>query len=139
MFAGRGPSTAQRLRSKLLRQPSEWDTWYAGLEGERRVGRELERLSSFGWRVLHSVEKINGGDIDHLLIGPGGVFTINTKTHRDASVWVGDTMAKVNGGEPRPYSAASNAEASYVRGVLGRYCDFAVPVEPALVFVGVAS
>ncbi|MFF7476477.1 NERD domain-containing protein [Streptomyces sp. NPDC008092] len=139
MFAGRGPSTTQRLRSKLLRQSSEWDTWYAGLEGERRVGRELERLSSFGWRVLHSVEKINGGDIDHLLIGPGGVFAINTKTHRDASVWVGDTMAKVNGGEPRPYSAASNAEASYVRGVLGRYCDFAVPVEPALVFVGVAS
>ncbi|MEU9341802.1 nuclease-related domain-containing protein [Streptomyces sp. NPDC048278] len=108
MFAGRGPSATQRLRTKLLRQSSEWDSWYAGLEGERRVGRELERLSSFGWRVLHSVEKINGGDIDHLLIGPGGVFAINT-------------------------------EANYVREVLGRYCDFAVPVEPALVFVGVAS
>ncbi|WP_420311280.1 nuclease-related domain-containing protein [Streptomyces sp. YS-B37] len=139
MIAERGPSTAQRLRTKLLRQSSEWDNWYTGLEGERRVGRELERLSSFGWRVLHGVEKNNGGDIDHLLIGPGGVFTVNTKTHQGASVWVGDTMAKINGGQSYPYAAASKAEASYVRGVLSRYCDFAVPVESALVFVGVAS
>lgn len=138
-IAERGPSTAQRLRAKLLRQPSEWDTWYTGLEGERRVGRELERLSPLGWRILHGIEKGNGGDIDHLLIGPGGVFTINTKTHKGSSVWVGDTMAKVNGGKPHPYSAASKAEADYVRGVLRRYCTFDVPVEPVLVFVGVES
>ncbi|OLZ67016.1 NERD nuclease [Streptomyces sp. IMTB 2501] len=139
MIAARGPSTAQRVRAKLLRRSSEWDSWYTGLEGERRVGRELERLSPLGWRVLHGIEKSNGGDIDHLLIGPGGVFSINTKTHRGASVWVGDTMAKVNGGRPQPYAAASRAEADYVRGVLERYCDFAVSVEPALVFVGIAS
>jgi Nuclease-related domain len=139
MIAERGPSTAQRLRAKVLRQSSEWDSWYTGLEGERRVGRELARLSPLGWRVLHGIEKSNGGDIDHLLIGPGGVFNINTKTHQGASVWVGDTMARVNGGQPQPYAAASRAEAEYVRGVLGRYCDFAVTVEPVLVFVGVES
>ncbi|MGP3687440.1 nuclease-related domain-containing protein [Streptomyces sp. IBSNAI002] len=139
MIAERGPSTMQRLRTKLLGQSSEWDSWYAGLEGERRVGRELERLAPLGWRVLHGIEKGNGGDIDHLLIGPGGVFSINTKNHRGASVWVGDSMAKINGGKPRPYSAASQAEADFVRGVLGRYCAFEVPVEPALVFVGIAS
>ncbi|GHD57087.1 hypothetical protein GCM10010336_03760 [Streptomyces goshikiensis] len=139
MIAERGPSTVQRLKAKLLRQSSEWDSWYAGLEGERRVGRELERLSPLGWRVLHGVEKSNGGDIDHLLIGPGGVFSINTKNHQGASVWVGDSMAKVNGGKPRPYAAASRAEADFVRRVLGRYCAFEVPVEPVLVFVGIAS
>ncbi|MFB6577150.1 nuclease-related domain-containing protein [Streptomyces sp. NPDC056402] len=139
MIAERGPSTLQRLKAKLLRQPSVWDSWYVGLEGERRVGRELERLSPLGWRVLHGIEKGNGGDIDHLLIGPGGVFSINTKNHRGASVWVGDSMAKINGGKPRPYAAASQAEADFVRRVLGRYCAFEVPVEPALVFVGIAS
>ncbi|MFD4917683.1 nuclease-related domain-containing protein [Streptomyces virginiae] len=139
MIAERGPSTVQRLKAKLLRQSSEWDSWYAGLEGERRVGRELERLSLQGWRVLHGIEKGNGGDIDHLLIGPGGVFSINTMNHRGASVWVGDSMAKINGGKPRPYAAASQAEADFVRGVLGRYCAFTVPVELALVFVGLAS
>ncbi|MFD3468793.1 nuclease-related domain-containing protein [Streptomyces sp. NPDC058682] len=138
-IAERGPSTLQRLKAKLLRQSSDWDSWYAGLEGERRVGRELERLSPLGWRVLHGIEKGNGGDIDHLLIGPGGVFSINTKNHRGASVWVGDSMAKINGGKPRPYAVASHAEADFVRRVLGRYCAFKVPVEPALVFVGIAS
>ncbi|MEV1078743.1 nuclease-related domain-containing protein [Streptomyces sp. NPDC050211] len=138
-IAARGPSPAQRLWAKALRRPSEWDSWYTGLEGERRVGRELQRLSSHGWKVLHGVPKANGGDVDHLLIGPGGVFTINTKHHQGASVWVGDTMAKVNGGEPVPYAAASKAEAAYILRVLERYCGFSLPVEPVLVFVGVAS
>ncbi|MEU5793358.1 nuclease-related domain-containing protein [Streptomyces sp. NPDC047813] len=139
MIAERGPSTAQRLRAKVLRQSSEWDSWYTGLEGERRVGRELARLSPLGWRVLHGIEKSNGGDIDHLLIGPGGVFNINAKNHQGASVWVGDTMAKINGGKPQPYAAASKAEADYVREALGKYCDFSLSVEPVLVFVGVES
>ncbi|MFJ8665148.1 nuclease-related domain-containing protein [Streptomyces sp. NPDC093600] len=139
LIAERGPSTAQRLRAKLLRQSSEWDSWYTGLGGEQKVGRELERLSSLGWRTLHGIEKSNGGDIDHLLIGPGGVFNINTKTHKGATVWVGDAMTKVNGGQPHPYGAASKAESDYVRRVLRRYCAFDVPVAPVLVFVGVAS
>ncbi|WP_037640382.1 nuclease-related domain-containing protein [Streptomyces bicolor] len=138
-IAARGPSAARRLWTRALRRASEWDSWYVGLEGERRVGRELQRLSAGGWRVLHGVPKANGGDIDHLLIGPGGVFTINTKHHQNASVWVGDTMAKVNGGQPVPYAAASKAEAAYAQEVLERHCGFPVPVEPVLVFVGVAS
>lgn len=138
-IAARGPSSIQRLWAKMLRRPSEWDSWYTGLEGERRVGRELQRLSAHGWRVLHGVPKGNGGDVDHLLIGPGGVFSINTKHHQGASVWVGDEMAKVNGGRPVPYAAASKAEAAYVQRVLERHCGFAVPVEPVLVFAGIAS
>ncbi len=138
-IAARGPSSVQRLWTKMLRRPSEWDSWYAGLEGEQRVGRELHRLSAQGWRVLHGVPKGNGGDIDHLLIGPGGVFSINTKHHQGASVWVGDDMAKVNGGRPVPYATASKAEAAYAQGVLERHCGFTVPVEPVLVFVGIAS
>jgi hypothetical protein len=123
----------------MLQRPSEWDSWYSGLRGERRVGRELQRLRSYGWRVLHGVPKSNGGDIDHLLIGPGGVFAINTKHHPGASVWVGDTMAKVNGRQPVPYAAAGKAEAAYAQRVLERHCGFPVPVEPVLVFVGVTS
>ncbi|MEV0740978.1 nuclease-related domain-containing protein [Streptomyces sp. NPDC050549] len=138
-IAARGPSPAKRLLMRVLRRPSEWDSWYVGLEGERRVGRELARLSPRGWRVLHGVPKGNGGDIDHLLIGPGGVFSINTKCHQGASVWVGDTMARVNRGQPAPYARASRAEAAYVQGVLERHCGFPVPVEPVLVFVGVTS
>ncbi|MFI7338218.1 nuclease-related domain-containing protein [Streptomyces sp. NPDC050085] len=135
----RGPSAMARLWSKVRRQSTDWDPYYSGLVGERRVGRELERLRSQGWHVLHGLPNGKGGDIDHLLIGAGGVFNVNSKRHPGASVWVGDTMAKVNHGKPYPYAVAAKAEAGAVRAVLERYCGFPVPVEPVLVFVDVAS
>lgn len=87
--------------------------------------------------MLHAIPLPRQVDIDHLLIGPGGVFTINTKRHPQKRVWVGDDMVKVNGGKAQPYVIKSRAEAGRARKVLGQYCDFDVPVRPILVFVGV--
>jgi hypothetical protein len=134
-----GPGLMERVISQVLRRPSEWDSWRKGLAGERRVGAELNRLGRHGWRVLHSIPLANTVDIDHLLIGPGGVFSINTKYHHKRAVWVGDDSVKVDHGKPAPYARKSRAEANRVVGVLERYCDFPVPVEPVLVFVGVSA
>ncbi|MFI0741381.1 nuclease-related domain-containing protein [Streptomyces sp. NPDC021100] len=138
-LAVRGPSPIQRFWSKVSGRTSEWDAFYVGLAGEQRAGRELERLGVHGWRVLHGVPNGRGGDIDHLLMGPGGVFSINTKRHPGAIVWVGDKVVKINGGPPQPYVAASESEAMRVQSVLQRYCGFAVPVEPMIVFVDIES
>lgn len=89
--------------------------------------------------MLHSVPLPREVDIDHLLIGPGGVFSINTKHHQNAKVWVGDDSVKVNHGKPHPYARKSRAEAQRVQKVLGRHCDFEVPIEPVIVFVGVSE
>ncbi|MFC4957246.1 nuclease-related domain-containing protein [Streptomyces mauvecolor] len=132
-----GPGPAKRFVNLLLRRKTEWDSWRKGLAGEKRVGRELRRLSGDGWLVLHSVPLPRKVDIDHLLIGPGGVFSINTKRHPDKDVWVGDDMVKVNHGKPQPYLRKSRAEARRVQRVLERYCDFEVPVTPVLVFVDI--
>ncbi|SOD86504.1 Nuclease-related domain-containing protein [Streptomyces sp. Ag109_G2-15] len=126
-----------RLWARLLRRPAAGDSWRKGLAGERRVGAELDRLRPQGWRVLHSVPLPREVDLDHLLIGPGGVFSINTKHHPKKAVWVGDDAVKVNHGPAEPYARKSRAEAQRVQRVLERYCGFAVPVEPVLVFVGV--
>ncbi|WP_449657794.1 nuclease-related domain-containing protein [Streptomyces longisporoflavus] len=139
MLAEKGPGPAQRLLSWLLRRESEWDSWRMGLAGERRVGGELQRLSRSGWRVLHSVPLPRDVDIDHLLIGPGGVFSVNTKRHFGKSVWVGDEMAKVSHGPPQPYARKSKAEAARVQAVLERYADIPVQVQPVIVFVGVTE
>jgi hypothetical protein len=55
--------------------------WYKGALGEIAVGQILERLGP-EWTILHAVP-VGGGafDIDHVLIGPAGVFTLNTKNH----------------------------------------------------------
>ncbi|MFD8202154.1 nuclease-related domain-containing protein [Streptomyces sp. NPDC059701] len=134
-----GPGLMERVVSRLLRRPSEWDRWRKGLAGERRVGAELNRLGRHGWRALHSIPLANKVDIDHLLIGPGGVFSINTKHHHKRAVWVGDDSVKVDHGKPAPYARKSRAEAKRVARVLERYCDFPVPVKPVLVFVGVTE
>jgi hypothetical protein len=133
------PGLLQRMISRVLRRPTERDSWRKGLEGERRVGAELNRLGRHGWRVLHSIPLANKVDIDHLLIGPGGVFSINTKHHHKRAVWVGDDSVKVDHGKPAPYARKSRAEANRVVRVLERYCDFPVPVEPVLVSVGVSE
>jgi hypothetical protein len=50
-----------------------------GAEGERKVGAILEGLGP-DWQVLHGVW-LGHGDIDHVLVGPGGTFTVETKSH----------------------------------------------------------
>jgi hypothetical protein len=50
-----------------------------GAEGERKVGAILEDLGP-DWHVLHGVW-LGHGDIDHVLVGPGGTFTIETKAN----------------------------------------------------------
>ncbi|MFJ8152529.1 nuclease-related domain-containing protein [Streptomyces sp. NPDC094468] len=139
LLAESGPGLMERVVSRLLRRPTEWDSWRKGLAGERRVGAELNRLGRHGWRVLHSIPLAGNVDIDHLLIGPGGVFSINTKHHHNRAVWVGDDSVKVDHGKPAPYARKSRSEAKRVARVFERYCAFPVPVEPVLVFVGVTD
>jgi hypothetical protein len=54
--------------------------WLRGAEGERQVGTALADLAVDGWMALHDVS-LGHGNVDHILIGPGGIFTIETKSH----------------------------------------------------------
>ncbi|MDT0549316.1 nuclease-related domain-containing protein [Streptomyces lonegramiae] len=130
------PGIVARLVTMMLGRRSEAYGWRKGLVGERRVGAELERLTCKGWRVLHSIPLPRDVDIDHLLIGPGGVFSVNTKYHRGARVWVGDDSVKI-GGQSYPYVRKSRAEARRASLALTRACGFAVDVRPVLAFVDV--
>ena len=54
-----------------------------------------------GWHVLHSVPVGDrGADIDHVVIGPAGVFTLNTKNHTGQRVSVTASNVFVNGRNP---------------------------------------
>jgi Nuclease-related domain len=57
--------------------------WRRGAAGERRTARLLDPLERRGWGVLHDLA-IPGSraNIDHLVIGPGGVFVIDSKHYR---------------------------------------------------------
>ena len=71
--------------------------WRRGARGERATARRLRRLQRAGWTVFHDVA-LHGSraNLDHLLIGPGGVFLVDSKCYRgririgrDGALWYG--------------------------------------------------
>jgi hypothetical protein len=77
-------AAAAALGWQLRFRPSaEIRAWRHGAAGERRTARMLAPLERYGWSVLHDLA-IPGSqaNIDHLVIGPGGVAVIDTKQYR---------------------------------------------------------
>jgi hypothetical protein len=65
---------------KIGRACRELPQWKLGLKGERAVGQFLQAtLLPRGYVVIHDV-CIDDFNIDHAVIGPGGVFAIEVKT-----------------------------------------------------------
>ena len=86
-----------------------------------------------GWHVVHRVPVGEGGsDIDQLLVGPGGVFTSNTKLHPGSRVWLeGHTL--VVDGERTDYLLAARFEAARAAKLLSLACSLEIHVEPVLI------
>jgi Nuclease-related domain len=67
-----------------FRPSAEAVAWRRGAVGERRTARLLGPLERQGWAVLHDLAVPGSrANIDHLVIGPGGVFVIDSKQYRD--------------------------------------------------------
>jgi Nuclease-related domain len=66
---------------RLRFRPSEQArSWQRGAQGERRTARLLDRLTRDGFVVFHDLALPNSdANVDHLAIGPTGVFVIDSK------------------------------------------------------------
>ena len=51
-----------------------------GATGEEQVGGLLDEMAGEDWHVIHDAS-LGQGNVDHILIGPAGVFTVETKSH----------------------------------------------------------
>jgi len=89
-----------------------------GASAEEHVGSLLEQLPASSWYVIHDAS-FGRGNIDHILIGPAGLFTVETKSH-PGPVRVG----RVHGATIRQAQAQRDA----IEHVM------AMRVEPLLVF-----
>jgi hypothetical protein len=57
--------------------------WRRGAAGEQRTARLLSPLERQGWVVLHDLAVPGSpANLDHLVIGPGGVFVVDSKHYR---------------------------------------------------------
>lgn len=89
-----------------------------GVRGEQRVGAILDSLAGDGWLTVHDLPT-GRGNIDHVAVGPGGVVTVETKSHRGVI-----TVAQLG----RPWLAQAYAQRKHLEQVIGE------PVDSLLVF-----
>jgi hypothetical protein len=89
-----------------------------GAAAEEHVGSLLSALDPGRWHVIHDAS-LGHGNVDHILIGPPGAFTVETKSH-PGPVRVG----RVHGSTIRQAQAQRNA----IQKATG------LSVEPMLVF-----
>lgn len=123
------------LFARVLGVHTDERAWRIGADGEEAVAARLARLGS-EWKVLHAVPVGGrGSDIDHVVIGPAGVFTINTKHHPHASVWVGGNTFMVNG-QRQPYVRNSRHEAQRASRLLTAACGFPVTATGLIAVMG---
>lgn len=60
--------------------PPEWiERKRRGRDGERRTEKQLRELERNGWAVAHDIHSERVGNFDHLVVGPGGCYLLETK------------------------------------------------------------
>ena len=72
-------AAAERLANKSRYAAKKADDYEKGAVGEAMVATALEPLVASGWRVLHDRVAPDGGNIDHIAIGPPGVAVLDAK------------------------------------------------------------
>lgn len=106
-YQRRAAQREERIRSAYPRlgglilaasdEPQSTQAWLRGAVGEEKLGRRLDGLTENGAKVLHD-RRIPGtrANIDHLVVGPAGVFVI------DAKRYAARPQRRVEGGIVRP-------------------------------------
>ena len=110
-----------------------------GLAGERHTGNYLQNsLLRNGYWLIHDIVD-DAGNIDHAVIGPGGVFSVETKTRTkrkgENKVTYDGTQILVNGLAPdRDPVVQAKAAARSLQRILRDYTGTTVEVRPVVLF-----
>ena len=112
-----------------------------GIDGEKVVGQFLERLRESGYQVFHDVVG-TAFNVDHVLIGPGGVYSIETKTwskprQSDARVQFDGERLLIAGKAPdRDPVVQAQAQAGWLKRVLCESTGRTINVIPVVLIPG---
>jgi hypothetical protein len=107
---------------------------YRAALGELVVGDTLDNLGT-EWDVLHVVP-VSGAEpeIDHLVIGPAGVFTIRTRNFPGQEIWVAGNALLV-GAEQVTDIIDARIEGEQASALLSRAAGKPIAVRPIVVLV----
>lgn len=118
---------------------SEIQDYQLGRDGERLVGEMLEQLRGKGYQVFHDIPG-DGFNIDHVIVGAAGVFTIETKTRSKPTrggssiLYDGETVRIGNGVPTHEPLSQARAQARCVAHLLNDGRSSKLIVRPVVVF-----
>ncbi len=125
---------------KIVRTHKQAKQLKLGRDGERAVAEHLEWLRAHNFVVMHDIP--NGdANVDHVLIGPKGIYTIETKTlskprRGPCKVTVEDSLIRVNGRQmDRDPVVQAKAQAGWLKSFLAE-SQFKTVVQPVVVIPG---
>ena len=132
---GRFPHRSRFARVFGFASPgTESMSWYLGAEGGIVVDSILATLPP-EWTVLQAVAIGSpNAEIDHLVIGPGGIFTITTKHKVIGDIRIGRNTLRIDG-ETVPYLRSAEFEAERITSLVRERMPLLAPVQPVIVFV----
>lgn len=122
---------ARRQREKAARLERSAEAWERGAEGEAATAAALHALNRNVWRTFHDVRwpGRQRANIDHVVVGPGGVFVIDSK-HWSGDIRVaGDVLYQGSRRREREVAAAADAALAVTQFLQG------LPATPVLCFV----
>ena len=110
-------------------------------EGEKAVGQFLDSLRESGYQVFHDLIG-DGFNVDHVLIGEAGIFTVETKTwskpvQGNPTITFDGESLRAAGYEPdRNPVIQAKAQASWLQRLLAESTGRSFPARPVVLFPG---
>ncbi|MCK9151543.1 nuclease-related domain-containing protein [Methanobacterium alcaliphilum] len=113
--------------------------WKKGVRGERKVARYLNTLPQ-RFFVFNDVTLPNiKGNIDHIVVGPTGVFAIETKNYLGRFQLTGDDLQIIKKGSLRPLHSNPCRQSRYNATRLSKYISAhnisRIRVRPVVTFI----
>jgi hypothetical protein len=91
----------RRAERHIERVAKERIRYMRGGQGEALIAWLLEDLDN-DWHIFNCLKLEADSDIDHVLVGPGGVYCISTKSHR--GLFTGTADGLFHNGQPSPFA-----------------------------------
>lgn len=115
-----------------------------GLLAEKVVGQYLEQFRMLGYQIFHDVPGQSGDqkfNLDHVIIGPKGIFTIETKYARkrngQSKIYYNGTDISIDGYKPeRNPVTQAKAQRSWLADNLKRGTGKNYSIRPVVVYPG---
>jgi hypothetical protein len=122
---------ARRQREKAERHARVADMYERGADGESATASALDALRSHGWKTFHDVRwpGRQRANIDHIAVGPGGVFVIDSKNWSGDVRVEGEVLYQGSWRKEREVAAAADAALAVTQFLQG------LPATPVLCFV----